>query len=105
MHQGTPEVRLWAAVVLTLINDCRDELSTSTSIDNIGRVAQKWRGRANEISFRYILDICDVPPSKVQRWITQYEFKSKRAYRRGYWDDEILVGDQAIVGRGQRRAY
>jgi len=107
MQRGTPEVRLWSAVVITLINDCRDDLATTTSIENIGRAAKKWRGRANEVSFRYILDICDIPPYKLQKWISHFERRAKRAFRRGS-DSlrfESLADDAAVVGRGQKRPY
>ncbi len=107
MHHGSPEARLWAAVALTLINDCRDDLATTTSIENIGRAAEKWKGRAREPGFRMILEICDIPLCKVIKWIDAFEKRSKRALRQGYWDAEgaVLVSDQAVIGRGQKRAY
>lgn len=107
MHQGTPEARLWAAVVLTLINDCRDELATSTSLECIGRAARKWRNRAREESFIDILQIVDIDPEKVCKWIIKFEARSKKALVQGYWDldDALWVDDRAVIGRGQKRAY
>lgn len=106
MHHGTPEARLWAAVVLTLIDDCRDDLATTTSIENIGRAADKWRGRASEPSFKHMLQIVDVPHSSVIRWINKFERRSKRAFLLGHWDEDASqVDGPSVVGRGQKRAY
>ena len=106
MYQGTPEARLWSAVVLAFIDDCRDDLSTTTSIDNIERAASRWRGRASERSFRHILDSIDVPHSKLISWINSFERRSKRAALLGYWDDDVLQEDgPSVIGRGQKRAY
>jgi hypothetical protein len=107
MHQGTPETRLWAAVTLTLINDCRDELAESTSVEAIGRAAEKWRNRAKEKSFMAILEIVDIDISKLTRWITRFERRTKRALLLGSWkfDDPRLANEKEVVGRGQKRAY
>jgi hypothetical protein len=107
MHQGTPEARLWAAVTLTLINDCRDELADSKSVAEIARAAEKWRNRAKERSFITILDCVDIDVSKVLKWINKFERRSKRALLLGTWkfDNPLLVDDEGVIGRGQKRAY
>jgi len=108
MHQGTPEARLWAAVVLTLINDCRDELATATSLECIATAAIRWRNRAREPSFRMILDILNLDVSKVIKWIVRFEDRSRKAFLNGSWVHEetaFLEDDFGVIGRGQKRAY
>ena len=107
MHHGTPEARLWAAVALTLINDCRDEIAEESSYSGIAKVAMRWRHRADEVSFRYIMDILDLPPGKLIDWIYRFEDRARTALHCGHWnlDAASWVSDQAIIGRGQKRAY
>ena len=94
-------------MALTLINDCRADFASANSIEYTIKAGTKWRNRANERSYRFILDILEIDVLKVIKKITAYEDRARKALLLGVQDEMLFSSedDLKVVGRGQRKAY
>lgn len=80
--EGTPEVRLWSAVVLTLIDDARDDINNQISQKGISVAETRWTNRAMDRSFQNILEIAGVHPSDLLGWLLSFAETAKRTLHR-----------------------
>ena len=67
--EGTPEMRLWSAVALTLIRDATDDFHEQISLTGCDKCFTRWKQRAAEHGFIAILEIVDVPISKIIKYL------------------------------------
>ena len=106
-NEGTPETRLWAAVGLSLVKDCRDDILNQISEEGIGVASRRWKSRASEPSFIYILGFLDLDYRDLLKWIDDFGQKARVSlnFRQSRRNFEFLEDYQLTFAPGHYRGY
>lgn len=79
---GTPEIRLWHKVALTLIDDAERNMDECLTTNSVDIVLKRWCNRLNDDGYLAILFICGLHPTDGVRYLKQYAEYTKNRIRR-----------------------